>query len=107
LTIVPSPERRSAGRNALTPYTVPQKLMFINHSISSIDSSDTSPAIETPALLISTSTRRCSRSASAANSSTADFCATSSTCVETFVRRSTSCAVSARLAASRSASASA
>src|ERR1700722_15491210 len=58
------------GRKSRTPYTMPQKLMPISHSMSALESSSNVPCMATPALLISRVIRWCWARTSAAKCST-------------------------------------
>src|SRR6267154_3312875 len=73
--------RFSIGRKYATPYTVPQKLIFISQRKSSSEISSNLPSSATPALLISSVTRPCFFLTSFANEHTAFSSATSKTCV--------------------------
>src|SRR5882724_8926652 len=100
--------RLSSGRKYLTPYTVPQKLMFISQRKSSSEISSNVPSIATPALLINRVTRSCRLLTSSAKERTPSSSATSSTCVvASALFFSSDCAVSANPFSSMSASASA
>ena len=73
--------RFNSGRKYFTPYTVPQKLIFINQRKSSSEISSNVPSSATPALLINSVTRPCFFLTSSANEHTALSSATSKTCV--------------------------
>src|SRR5712664_356117 len=100
--------RFNTGRKNFTPYTVPQKLIFISERKSSSETSSKSPCRATPALLISRVTRACLLLTSSANDRTPASSATSTKCVLTSALFfSSDCAVCRSPASSTSASASA
>ena len=76
----PSPDALRCGRNALVPYTTPQKLMPINHSKSSYDIDSMVAPSATPALLTTRLTAPWSSTTWSAQRYTASRSETSTRC---------------------------
>src|SRR6266404_2561153 len=104
LTMCARCSRFSIGRKYFTPYTTPQKLIFISQRKSSSEISSNVPSNAAPALLMSSVTRPCLRPTFSANALTPASSATSKTVAVTSAAfLPSNCVVSASPASSISA----